>query len=53
MSAGIAGPFLNSALCGDEWEVSTPGRFIPMERAPDTHCIGGCVGPRAGLNTVE
>jgi hypothetical protein len=24
----------------------------PRERAPDTHCIGGWVGPRAGLDTV-
>jgi hypothetical protein len=30
-----------------------PGRFTPWERAPGTHCIGGWVGPRAGLDAVE
>jgi hypothetical protein len=35
------------------WEVSvTPRpRFIPGERTPGTHCTGGWVGPRAGLDT--
>jgi len=32
------------------WVVNvTPGRFTPGER-PDTHCIGGWVGPREGLD---
>jgi hypothetical protein len=26
-------------------------RFTPGERTPDTHCTGGWVGPRAGLDT--
>jgi hypothetical protein len=26
-------------------------RFTPGERTPGTHCTGGWVGPRAGLNT--
>jgi hypothetical protein len=26
-------------------------RFSPGERTPGTHCTGGWVGPRAGLNT--
>jgi hypothetical protein len=26
-------------------------RFIPGERTPSTHCTGGWVGPRAGLDT--
>jgi hypothetical protein len=30
-----------------------PGRFLPGERAPDTHWIGDLVGPRAGLDDVE
>jgi hypothetical protein len=30
-----------------------PGRFIPGERAPGTHWIGGWVGPRAGLDDVK
>jgi hypothetical protein len=35
------------------WVVSvTPWpRFIPGERTPGTHCTGGWVGPRAGLDT--
>jgi hypothetical protein len=34
------------------WVVSiTPRpRFTPAERAPGTHCTGGWVGPRAGLD---
>ena len=32
------------------WEVnSTPWPLYPQER-PGTHCIGGWVGPRAGLD---
>jgi hypothetical protein len=27
--------------------------FIPRERAPGTHCIGGWVGSRNGLDIVE
>jgi hypothetical protein len=27
--------------------------FIPRERAPSTHWIGGWVGPRVGLDAVE
>jgi hypothetical protein len=26
--------------------------LYPAEKAPLTHWIGGCVGPRAGLDTV-
>jgi hypothetical protein len=35
------------------WVVSvTPrSRFSPGERTPGTHCTGGWVGPRAGLDT--
>jgi hypothetical protein len=43
---------LTSALDGGEWSVSRPGRFIPRERAPGTHCIGGWVDPRAVLDAV-
>jgi hypothetical protein len=45
--------FLTSALVGDEWSASRPGRFTPGERAPGTHWIGGWVDPRAGLDDVE
>jgi hypothetical protein len=44
---------LTLALDGGEWSASRPGRFRPTERAPDTHWIGGWVGPRAGLDTVS
>jgi hypothetical protein len=44
--------FLNSALAVGEWSASRPGRFIPGERAPCIHWIGGCVDPRAGLDEV-
>jgi hypothetical protein len=44
--------FLTSALEGGEWSASRPGpRFTPGERAPGTHCTGGWVGPRAGMDT--
>jgi hypothetical protein len=31
----------------------TPGRFIPGERSPGTHWIGGWIGLRAGLDDVK
>jgi hypothetical protein len=45
--------FLTSALVGGEWSTSHPGCFTPKQRAPGTHCIGGWVGPRAGVDDVE
>jgi hypothetical protein len=44
--------FLTSELDGGEWSTSRTGRFIPRERAPGTHWIGGWVGPRAVLDAV-
>jgi hypothetical protein len=44
---------LNSALYGGVWPASCPGRFTPRERAPDTHRIGGWVGPRAVMDVVK
>jgi hypothetical protein len=43
---------LTSALDGGEWSASCPVPFIHRQRAPDTHWIGGRVGPRARLDTV-
>jgi hypothetical protein len=40
------------ALDGGEWSASRPGRFTHRERDPGTHWIGGCVGPRAVLDTL-
>jgi hypothetical protein len=44
--------FLTSALAGSEWPASWPGRFTPGEKASGTHCIGGLVDPRAGLDDL-
>jgi hypothetical protein len=46
--------FSTSALDGGEWSASRPGRaFTPGESIPGTHCTGGWVGPRAGLDTED
>jgi hypothetical protein len=45
--------FLTSALAGDEWSDSRPGRFTSGEIALGTHWIGDWVGPRTGLDDVE
>jgi hypothetical protein len=45
--------FLTPALVEGEWSSSRHGRFIPGERAPGTHSIGGWVGPRTGLDESE
>jgi hypothetical protein len=45
--------FLTSALVGDEWSASRPGRFTPVENPPRTHRVGGWVGPRDSLDDVE
>jgi hypothetical protein len=47
-SGGIAQPFLTSALDGSEWLALRLGRFTP-----GALWIGGWVGPRAGLDSVE
>jgi hypothetical protein len=44
---------LTSALDGGEWSASRPGCFTPSERAPCTHWIGGCVGPRIGMDALS
>jgi hypothetical protein len=40
--------FLTLVLVGGELSASRPSPFTPV-----THCIGGWVGPRAGLDDVE
>jgi hypothetical protein len=55
-SGDIAQAFLISALDGRKWSASHPARFNSGERttpSPGTHCVGGWVGPRAGLDAVE
>jgi hypothetical protein len=44
---------MTSALDGSEWSDSHPGSFIPRERTPDTHWIGGWVGSTADLDAVK
>jgi len=44
---------LTSTLDGGEWSASRFGHFIPRERAPGTHWIGGWVGPRDSLYAVS
>ena len=47
---GIALPYLRPRHWRWGWGVSTmPRPLYPRER-PDTHCTGGWVGPRAGLD---
>jgi hypothetical protein len=41
-----------SVLHGGKWSASRQDRYNPGERVPDTHWIGGRVGPRAGLGEV-
>jgi len=43
---------LASALDGGRWSTPRPGRFTLRER-PGTHCTGGWVGSRAGLDKCE
>jgi len=40
---------LTLALNGGEWSTPRPDRFTPGKR-PVSHCIGGWVGPSAGVN---
>jgi hypothetical protein len=44
---------MTSALEGGVWSATSPNNFSPGDRVPSTHCIGGCVSPRAGLDAVE
>jgi hypothetical protein len=48
-----APPFLTSAIDGGEWSASRSCRFNPGEMVPVTHCIGGWVGPRTGMDSLE
>jgi hypothetical protein len=52
-SGSIALDTLSRSTSGGEWSVSCPGRFNLWERTPGIHCIGGWVGPRGGMDTVE
>jgi hypothetical protein len=43
--------FSTSAIDGGEWSASRPIALYPQGKDPGTHCTGGWVGPRAGLDT--
>jgi hypothetical protein len=47
----ISYTFTPLALDGGDRSVSHPGHVLPDERTPSTHCTGGWVGPRAGLDS--
>jgi hypothetical protein len=51
-SGCISAHILTLALDGGEWLASSLGCFMPGERAPGIHGIGGWVGSRAGLSPV-
>jgi hypothetical protein len=54
MGSGCIDPRI--LVFGPSWRgvaASRPCRLTPGERAPDTYCIGGWVGPRTGLDDVE
>jgi hypothetical protein len=44
---------LTSALYGDVWSASRPGRHTSREITPGTHWIGGWVGPKTGLDAMN
>jgi hypothetical protein len=45
--------FLISARVGGAWLARRPGRFIPGERAPNAHFIGGWMHSKTGLDVME
>jgi hypothetical protein len=49
VSGGTAQLFLNLGTRRGVWSGSCPGRLYHRER-PGTHCTGGWVDPRAGLD---
>jgi hypothetical protein len=51
-SGSIAPPFLTLALDAGEQSASCPCCFVPRERSPGTHWIGGWMGPGASLDAV-
>jgi hypothetical protein len=54
MGSGCIDPHFLDLGTSWRWVVSfTPRPFYPRERALGTHCIGGWVDPRAGLDNME
>jgi hypothetical protein len=49
---GVIPPTYSSYSClMAEWSANAPAALYPRERTPGTHCTGGWVGLRAGLDT--
>jgi hypothetical protein len=54
MGSGCIAPNFLDLGTSWRWVFSfMPQSLYPRERTPSTHCIGGSVGPRAGLNDME
>jgi hypothetical protein len=51
--SGYSFTILIIALDEGKWSALHPGQFTSGERALDTHCVGGWVGPRASLDALE
>jgi hypothetical protein len=45
--------FTTSALDGVSGQLHAPAALYPRGKDPGTHCTGGWVGPRAGLDTED
>jgi len=44
--------FLTLAVGGSEFPDSHPGCLTPVESLTGSHCVGGWVGPRAGVDPL-
>jgi len=44
--------FLTLAVGGSEYSDSHPGCLTPVESVTGSHCVGGWVGPTAGVDTL-
>jgi hypothetical protein len=49
----MASQFLTLIVDGSEWLASRPYLFTSGDIASDTHWIGGLVGPRDDVDSVE
>jgi hypothetical protein len=52
-SGAIAPPFFTLTPDGGELSALCPCRFTARERDPGADWIGGCVGPRFGMDGIE
>jgi hypothetical protein len=52
-SGSIAPSFLRLVLDAGDWSASHPGGFTPRGRALPDRWIGGWLGPKVSLNSVQ